>query len=473
MKRDCKANISEDLRAWSEQIQIDPSFTESDVEELRGHLIDLIEELAGRGLNEKEAFIIAAARLGDVSDLKSEFEEVNTSIIQMRKTILLFSGILVFFIFYFLLFSSSRLLVLVLHQIKNNSVLNVRYILIYIIVYQLFFIFITLYLYFSRDRIVKKVESLKINPNHTMGLFSGIIIFALSDHWFRQLINSTFEPGSYTYNHLYTIFDYSGYSFPFVMIICFVLLYKHYYLITNRNDAITCFSEHGSQGTEDETNNPLINFIGEEQIKNQNIVQFEELKKMGLDDEEAFVILSKRMEMGPPSNIDYNKSSTRLNSMYNLLIIFSGILVYFFLYFLLFSSSRILFTILQYFENDPVLNIKRTWSYILFYQLLCIFFTASIYFLDSNVVKRLRNLKIKPRHTYILLVSTIFLAIIDRCFYPISRNTIGGYFELKYKFLTIFSISNYTFPFILFLCFIVLFHKYYRQNVALKVNPND
>jgi hypothetical protein len=94
--------------------------------------------------------------------------------------------------------------------------------------------------------------------------------------------------------------------------------------------------------------------------------------------------------------------------------------------------------------------------------------TAGLYFLDKNLTGRLNKLHINPTQTIWLLTTTILLGILDRCFYPITKNTIGhDHLDLMHQFGEIFVISQYTFPFILSACFLVLFFKYYRDNVKI------
>ncbi len=97
---------------WEDSLKSNSSFTESDVEELKSHFFDLFDELKEIGLNEEEAFWVASKRIGNVSDIESEYNEVNNSLIQIKKTIVIFAGVLVYFLsYYFLKFSSKLILI--------------------------------------------------------------------------------------------------------------------------------------------------------------------------------------------------------------------------------------------------------------------------------------------------------------------------------------------------------------------------
>ena len=377
---------------WADQLRTDPSFTISDAEELKGHLLDIAEKLVSQGYCEEEAFAIAASRLGGISELKVEFDEVNTPAIQLRKTILVLSGTLLFSLFYFFVTSSARFLFLVSVQYSGNEALNCRRLFYYACFYLLLIIISTVVLVYSDLKMFKKIEEWKIKPVHTFLIFFVALALAMINTWLNSIINKTSDHWSYSFYFQSSVFDYLSYLLPLVSIICFVVLYKKY-----------------------------------NQIRG---------------------------------------SVNRELPLKTILLVFSGILIYFLLRFLLHSSARIFFSALQYHADDPGLNIRRTWSFVLTFQLLFIFFTASLYFLDQNLVKRLKKLHLKPAHTLLLLFATIFLAILDRSFFPIAARMIRhSSAEISHKYWDIFTISDLSFPFILGACLLVLFSKYYRDNM--------
>jgi len=452
--------IHQQVSAWAEQLKADPSFTDSDVEELKSHLLDLTEKLKESGLNEDEAFIIALSRFGNTSVLKSEFEEVNTPIIQVRKAILVLSGILVYFLLYFFMLAVTRLHVILLFQYKNDPEQNIRYVLYQVIAFHLFLIISTILIYFRGKKLIKKIVSFKIKPKHTFALFAGIFCLVLVDQWFVQIISGIFETGQYTNTQLYTIFDYSRYSFPLIMIFCFIVLYKKCYLIINQEST-------NSELSEEWPLTPSLSNITDLSVNSNFDQRIENKFNNQLDNEEAKWVMMKRKGLLPPEKNDYRYIAASDKQLHVLLIILSGALVYFFLYFLLYSSARIFFFVLQHFENDPLLNIKRIWSYVLIYQSLFVFLTASLYIKDKNLVQRIKQIHFKPVHSLWILLATVVLAITDRCFYPLTQHEIGRDLLLIYKLGYIFYISNYSFPFIIWTCFLVLFFKYYRDNIRI------
>ena len=243
------------------------------------------------------------------------------------------------------------------------------------------------------------------------------------------------------------------------MIFCFIVLYKKCYLIINQESTNSELSEEWPFTPPLSTTDLSIHFDFDEQIENQFNNQ--------LDEAELKWVMMKRKGLLPLEKNDYGYVADSDKQLHILLIILSGALVYFFLYFLLCSSSKIFFVVLQHLGNDPLLNIKRIWSYVLIYQSLFVFFTASLIIKDKNLVQRIKKIHLKPVHTLLVFLATLVLAITDRCIYPLTQHTIGHDLVLIYMFGYIFYILNYSFPFILWACFLVLFFKYYRDNIRI------
>ena len=445
---------------WAEQLKADPTFTYSDAEELKCHLVDLCEELVAKGLTEEESFLVASRRIGNFSNMKTEFEEVNTPIIQMRKAILVLSGVFVFFLLYFLMRFIITILTLISYLIKADEVHSIRYIIQYLTVFHLFFVIFTIVIYFRGKKVIERIKSLNVLPVHTFLIFIGVVALAVADLWFNKFMRILFDFGSNIRSYLITIFDYTSYTFPLTIAVCFLFLYKKY-CPSDSSDKLYTKQE----------------YITDDQIDDDQILKekwgsyLAKLQQIGLNEDEAHWVISKRKGMGhePQSSVAACCTNNRMST---LLIILSGVLVYFFIYFLLFSTGKILFTLLQYVvEDNPILNIKRTWSYVIIFQIVFIFMTISLYLHDKNLVQQIKRINFRPVHTRWLFWITFLLATVDRCFYPIYRNAAGLYSEqnlvFRIKITKVFFYTGYSFPIVVCSCFLLLFYKYYRNNVKI------
>ncbi len=64
MDSDKDFNIQKQIDSWESKIKTQPSITESDAEELKNHLLDLIGTLRDADLDDQEAFLVATKRMG-------------------------------------------------------------------------------------------------------------------------------------------------------------------------------------------------------------------------------------------------------------------------------------------------------------------------------------------------------------------------------------------------------------------------
>lgn len=459
--------LYEQASVWADQFRTDPSFTISDAEELKCHLLDISENLILKGLSETEAFAVATSRLGDSTSLRNEFKEINAPLIQLRKALLVLSGILAFSLLYFFIFASTDLLVIVLDHINDDYIMNFWYVVFYTLSLILIIVASNVILYFSDNRKIKLFEKIKMRPGHLFLLFLGTLLLALMDQWFRQLLKVEFNPGSYTNTHLYALFDYLNYILPFVLIANFIILYWKFDRTALQSKASSNSNSEIQTMQEDKPIQYSVDYISWPETDLQWKSHLEVLESIGLSKEEAIEIMKLRnIENSLKiNNNNLPNNPKRFNK--NLLLVFSSVLVYFFLHFLLNSTSRILVSLLQYFENDPALNIRRILSFVVSFQGLFILFAAKLYFLDTKTMEHIERLYIKPAHTILLLLATIFFALLDRLFLPISKNCLGNSMALKYKLMNILYVSDFTFPFILCACFLILFNKYYRDNIRV------
>ncbi len=453
---------------WVNQIRSIPSITTSNAEELKSHLLDIMDHLKANGLDDEEAFCIASNRMGEISKLRNDFDELNMPIIQMRKIILGLSGILAYFFLYYLMLLFNKVLLIELCSLISDPAKIVNYVVCFLVGYHFIFIFLTGYLYFFDKEIKHGIESLRIKPVHAYCFFAIIICLAFTNFHLSNVIFERFNEHFLYLTHYRETFGYLSYSFPLTITICFVLLYRKYSLIT-----VSCEERSGHLPTErnrpeeDTIIYPCVDQFTEEYIKNKFNLLWKKLTMIGLDEEEALRVILMREGVKYPNKEVIKAVSSPEGTMSPLLAILYGILVYFFLHFLQNSIARIIFTVLQHFKTDAISNIRHTWSFIIVFHLIFFFFATSVYLLDMNTLQKFKRLIIKPIHTKWLLIATIFLAALELCFFPISRSAIGQDIALKYKFENIFIISDHSLPLIAVICFLILFKKYFRNNVLI------
>ena len=190
----------------------------------------------------------------------------------------------------------------------------------------------------------------------------------------------------------------------------------------------------------------------------------DELKEAGLDDEEAFWVASKRMGNGLDLEVVYSEANNALIQMRKSIVILAGILIYFLLYYFLLFSSKLLLILLLYFETDEHAAIRYFTIYLEASHFLFIFFVISIYFLEIRTITFIKNINIKPIHTFFLLFTTIVFSVVDTCLLPITKNMIRKGVPIGNQFYDTYLYFSYSFPLMICVCFVFLFITYFKKS---------
>ncbi len=454
MKKNPVNPLELQIEKWYNKLRSVSWLTESDCYNLKDHLLTTIEELKESGLNDEDAFEVATMRLGQDFNFETEYGRVNADIILTRKILFIFSGIMTYCLFYFLMNITVRIIFLHSDIVGEDPVMLIRKVYVYLFSYHLFFVFLVIFIHFFSGRIFNKMINLRILPIHIILMVILVFSLVFADFKLQHLIVSKLPRVYLSLSKYYTIFSISNYSFPFVMSLCFF----GFFLLSKR------FSRTNDLNQDQYADKKNIGSEIEEYVKTHFNNRFVRYKESGLTEEEAIALIRKQYSILPERNIkkDINDDTKMMNTV---LIVMSGILVYLLLYYFLQASTRIFLTILQHFDDDPVKNFGWIRWYITSYHLIIIFFTLSIYIKDRNLIESLKRLNIKPYKMIVAFVITIFFSITNHFFLSIARDSIGHNIEFMAKLRSILQISNLSFSFVISLCFLVLFNKYYRENV--------
>lgn len=87
--------LTTSIENWKQNLSINNSFTNSDIEELESHLLEEIDLLKQKQLTDEEAFYVASSRLGSIELLSSEFIKINTSSIYLKRVAWFLGGYII------------------------------------------------------------------------------------------------------------------------------------------------------------------------------------------------------------------------------------------------------------------------------------------------------------------------------------------------------------------------------------------
>ncbi len=221
-----KFDLSTMLEAWDKTLEESLVFSHADKKEIQDHLLDIYEDLLDRGLEEREAFQIAIQRLGKPVDWEKEFEKASQPLIVTRKTIILISGIVIFFFAYFLIFSIAKFTVLAGFSNKMQPELIIRINQIVLSFPLLLYLFFIISLLVSDHLLIKVLEKIHLKPVHVIVFVALTLLFAIADRSMLPFLNNSI-PDTLKYS-FFSSYIYFNYYFPGVIIAGFIILFFSY-----------------------------------------------------------------------------------------------------------------------------------------------------------------------------------------------------------------------------------------------------
>jgi hypothetical protein len=176
MENRTEFNLENNIQKWKAILTKKNNLTKSNIIELENHLIDLIDDLESKGLNEEESFIIAKKRIGKTEDICLEFDKINSNFSFINTSIPYIKGALIYISF---IIFSKLFLVTTLLLSKKLNIDEVTFNIISIIL--LFFASISFFstIYFKRGkRVLSKLSN--ANVLVTLIIISSLILYRLS-----------------------------------------------------------------------------------------------------------------------------------------------------------------------------------------------------------------------------------------------------------------------------------------------------
>jgi hypothetical protein len=225
-------DLQEHIKQWKSRVKAEPCISEFDMEELHDHLQNIINELQKIGLKDDEAFIIAVKRLDFKYDYREEFGNVNKEVFQMRRSLIIMAGVLIYFLVYYFIFFTSQLLFIGIINIGINIDEAIEWVFRYIITWHFISLLFFVSIYFFERKTVIFLEGIKFKPLHAITYLLITLLFFLINSCLLPFTNSLIGenvPLRSNFIHIYTIFDY---SFPLLICICFIIIYFKYYKMT-------------------------------------------------------------------------------------------------------------------------------------------------------------------------------------------------------------------------------------------------
>lgn len=226
-------NLQHQISEWVNRLKSQPALTTADAEELKTHLLDMIDELQALGLDEEEAFWVASKRMGTISAWEADYSKVNKPVIQLRRSLIILAGVLAYFLLYNLINCSSKFIYIILLWNNVNGYLAIDWVSKYLIALHFMFIVFAGSIYFSEQKTIAFIENIKLTPKHTVYLLLIAILLSIIDTCLNPIVKSLIRHDRPLISHFYAVYLYFNYSFPFIICASFTILYARYYRKAN------------------------------------------------------------------------------------------------------------------------------------------------------------------------------------------------------------------------------------------------
>ena len=172
-------DIQKQIKSWESKIKTEPSITESDAEELKSHLLDLIDTLKDAGLDDHEAFLVASKRIGSNNDWGEEYRQENNTILQIRRSATILVGVLLYFFFYNLIEIVAKTFYISLLINNVSGYLALQWVFNYLFAICLLFVIVLTTIYYTENKTITFIERVKFKPGHTVLILIMTIILGI------------------------------------------------------------------------------------------------------------------------------------------------------------------------------------------------------------------------------------------------------------------------------------------------------
>lgn len=222
-------NINDRVNNWYEKIKSNPGFSEAYTEALKNRLFHLMDELKEAELDEEEAFLIASRRIGKETEMKDKHRQENPEVIQTRRSSVILSGVMVYFLSYHLVGSLSKSFFVILLNFDLPVPGALFWMNRFLITWHFIFVVIFTSILLSEKKVMLFFENIKIRPKHTLLMLAGAVCIGIFDVWIRMTAKGYVKDLPGLRDRFLQTYIYFDFSFPILFCLGFILIYYKYY----------------------------------------------------------------------------------------------------------------------------------------------------------------------------------------------------------------------------------------------------
>ena len=227
MGQTSRFDLENALQVWESDLKVSEIYTNSDLLEIKSHLLDIYDNLLKNGVDEDLAFYTAVKRIGGPMDWESEFKSVNNPLIQTRKTILFIAGIIFYYGTYYLAIDVSKVVAIIGVELNIENPIIIRVITLFLILVLLIVILFFNAMIIKEKFLLRFLEKINFRLKHVYLLVISTIVLALLERALTPFLNKHFPDPFYRYN----IFErqlFFGYAYLILLGVGFIVLFIRY-----------------------------------------------------------------------------------------------------------------------------------------------------------------------------------------------------------------------------------------------------
>ncbi len=177
-------NIESALSDWVKLNCSAEDMTPADTRDIREHMLFTVQELISeKELTEEEAFAVAKIRFGGKEDWAEEMQTVNEKNFQLKKLIILFTGVFAFIFTYYFILCLDKIIFLTLNYFNGNIEANIEVVKTFINMFYLLLIFFLVAAFFMHKPITLLLNKFEFRSSSVV-LFILVTFVVVILEWF-------------------------------------------------------------------------------------------------------------------------------------------------------------------------------------------------------------------------------------------------------------------------------------------------
>lgn len=173
--------LKEAIENWEKSNFSQKDLIRSDNVEFKDHILNSIDDLLEKDLTEEEAFTIAKMRFGKREDWAEEMQNLNEDNFQLKKIVLLFSGVFLYILSYNFFICLNRLILLLANYYNGDIASNVENVKVFYNVVYALMVSGNVALYFLHKPVKWFFERISINTKWVILFIVLVIIVVLAE----------------------------------------------------------------------------------------------------------------------------------------------------------------------------------------------------------------------------------------------------------------------------------------------------